>query len=94
MIWMKFTAFCDLRIRLATLRKSIRKFWFCKLASTCESVWPGLNSIADCTLSVGWNEETYSDPISAHELTKAKKGKVEIYWVSAELEVFTNSTQA
>ena len=33
---MKFTAFCDLRadlrIRLATLRKSVRKFWFCKLA--------------------------------------------------------------
>ena len=36
---MKFTAFrdlqADLRIRLATRRKSIRKFWFCKLASTC-----------------------------------------------------------
>ena len=32
----------DLRIRLATLRKSVRKFWFCKLVSTCESVWPGL----------------------------------------------------
>ena len=30
----------DLRIRLATLRKSVCKFWFCKLASTCESVWP------------------------------------------------------
>ena len=25
----------DLRIRLATLRKSVRKFWFCKLALTC-----------------------------------------------------------
>ena len=47
MIYVKFTAFCDLRgdlrIRLATLRKSVRKFWFRKLASTCESVWPGLN---------------------------------------------------
>ena len=32
----------DLQIYLATLRKSIHKFWFCKLASTCESVWPGL----------------------------------------------------
>ena len=31
----------DLRIRLATHRKSVRKFWFCKLASTCESFWPG-----------------------------------------------------
>ena len=39
MICVKFTAFCDLRadlrIRLATLRKSVRKFWFCKLALTC-----------------------------------------------------------
>ena len=34
----------DLRIRLATHRKSVRKFWFCKLASTCESVWPGLKN--------------------------------------------------
>ena len=44
MICVKFTAFCDLRadlrIRLATLRKSVCKFWFCKLASTYESVWP------------------------------------------------------
>ena len=35
MICVKFTAFCDLRadlwIRLATLRKSVRKFYFCKL---------------------------------------------------------------
>ena len=38
MICVKFTAFCDLRIRLATHRKSVRKFWFCKR----ESVWPGL----------------------------------------------------
>ena len=44
MICVKCTAFCDLRIRLATLRKSVRKFWFCKLASTCESVWPGLKT--------------------------------------------------
>ena len=28
----------DLRIRLATHRKSVRKFWFCKLASNSESV--------------------------------------------------------
>ena len=39
MICVKFTAFCDLladlRIRLATFRKSVRKFWFCKLALTC-----------------------------------------------------------
>ena len=42
MICVEVTAFCDLRIRLATLRKSERKFWFCKLALTCESVWPGL----------------------------------------------------
>ena len=47
MICVKFKAFCDLRadlrFRLATLRKSVRKFCFCKLALTCESVWPGLN---------------------------------------------------
>ena len=35
MICVKFTAFCDLRIRLTTLRKSVRKFWFCKFALTC-----------------------------------------------------------
>ena len=39
MICVKFTTFCDLRadlrIRLATLRKSVRKFWFCKLALLC-----------------------------------------------------------
>ena len=49
MICVKFTAFCDLRadlrIRLATLCKSVRKFWFCKLASTCESVWPGFKTL-------------------------------------------------
>ena len=50
MICVKFTAFCDLRadllIRLAFLRKSVCKFWFCKLASTCECVWPGLYACA------------------------------------------------
>ena len=39
MICVKFTAFCDLRadlrIRLATLRTSVRKFLFSKLALTC-----------------------------------------------------------
>ena len=39
MICVKFTVFCDLRtdlrIRLATLSKSVRKFWFCKLALNC-----------------------------------------------------------
>ena len=39
MICMKVTTFCDLRddlrIRLATHCKSVRKFWFCKLALTC-----------------------------------------------------------
>ena len=39
MICVKFTALCDLRadfrIRLATFRKSVRKFWFCKLTLTC-----------------------------------------------------------
>ena len=38
MICVKLTAFCDLRaelrIRLPTLRMSVRKFWFCKLALT------------------------------------------------------------
>ena len=40
-ICVKRMAFCDLWIRLTTHRKSVRKFWFCKLlwlASTCESV--------------------------------------------------------
>ena len=50
MICVEFTAFCDLwvnlRIRLATLHKSVRKFWFCKLALTCESVWPELHNIS------------------------------------------------
>ena len=35
----KFTFFsdlqADLRIHLAILHKSVRKFWFCKLALTC-----------------------------------------------------------
>ena len=35
MICVKFTAFCDLRVRLATLRKSVRRFYFWKLALTC-----------------------------------------------------------
>ena len=39
MTCVKFTVFCDLpadlQIRLATLHKSVRKFWFCKLALTC-----------------------------------------------------------
>ena len=42
MICVKSTAFCDLRaylrIRLTTLSKSVRKFWFCKLALTCVNV--------------------------------------------------------
>ena len=29
----------DLRIRLATHRKSVRKIWFCKLVSTCIDLW-------------------------------------------------------
>ena len=41
MICVKFTAFCNLRanlrIRLATLRKS--------LASTCKSIWPGVKTM-------------------------------------------------
>ena len=53
MICVKFTAFCDLRadlrIRLATLRKSVRKFCFCKLAnwlaSTCECTAPSIGDI-------------------------------------------------
>ena len=32
----------NLQICLATLRKSVCKYWFCKLASTCEFVWPRL----------------------------------------------------
>ena len=51
MICVKFTAFCDLRaglrIRLATPYASSG---FGKLASTCESVWPGLNVKLNRTL--------------------------------------------
>ena len=34
MICVKFTAFCDLQVNPLGL-KSVRKFWFCKLALTC-----------------------------------------------------------
>ena len=44
MICVKFTAFCDLRICLATHRKSVRKFWFGKLASTCTDLRVRLGS--------------------------------------------------
>ena len=63
-----------LRIRLATHRKSVRKFWFWKLASTCESVWQidvlGSNSIKKykCTLQVGpsfLQIHTNLDPLKA-----------------------------
>ena len=42
-----FATCVNLRILLATHRKSIRKFWFASLpwlASSCESVWPGINT--------------------------------------------------
>ena len=47
MICVKFTAFCDLRFRLATLRKSVRKFWFCKLALTCaaQGTWVWVHAV-------------------------------------------------
>ena len=32
-----------MRIHLATLRKSVRKFWFCKLASTWSGLWAFMN---------------------------------------------------
>ena len=55
MICVKFTAFCDLRanlrIRLATLRKSIRKFSFCKLALTCVNLRLRLASALDTFLT-------------------------------------------
>ena len=39
MICVKFTGFLRLAsrlaCRLATIRKSVRKFWFCRLGSTC-----------------------------------------------------------
>ena len=43
---MYFFATCVyLRVRLATQRKSLRKFNLCPLATTWESVWPRLNTI-------------------------------------------------
>ena len=36
--WVEFNLQGDLRIRLATHRKSVRKFWFCKATSTCVNV--------------------------------------------------------
>ena len=56
MICVEFTTFCDLRddlrIHLAAHRKSVLKFWFCKLASTCKSVWPGLYVEKVCLYTV------------------------------------------
>ena len=53
MIYVKFTVFCDLRadlrIRLATLRKSSSGFAnLRRLASTCESAWRGLKDQKSC----------------------------------------------
>ena len=39
----------NLRVRLATQRKSLRKFNLRPLATTCRSVWPGLNDF-NCIL--------------------------------------------
>ena len=55
----------DLRIRLATHRKSIRKFWFCKLASICiylrvrlaRAQWPDLNLFFLFTVYIGGNND-------------------------------------
>ena len=46
--WNRVFATCvylwgNLPVRLATQRKSLRKFNLCLLATTCRSVWPGLN---------------------------------------------------
>ena len=49
------------RVRLATQRKSLRKFNLWPLVTTCESVWPGLNvwnwcNIIKCSfLRVNWH---------------------------------------
>ena len=48
-IFVKFTTCLNLRVRLAIPRKSVRKFWFCKLAfrlATHVSFWSRLNSYA------------------------------------------------
>ena len=50
MICVKFTALCDLRIRLATPRKSVRKFWFCKLALTSVDLRVRLARALDITV--------------------------------------------
>ena len=56
MISVKFTAFCDLRIRLATLRNSVRKFWFCKLCVNLHRLaspfGQGLKELSEALLSV------------------------------------------
>ena len=54
-----FTTFVDLpvdlRVRLATQRKSVRKFNLRLLASTCVTVWPGLNR-QEC---LKWKKNVY-----------------------------------
>ena len=62
----------DLRVRLATHRKSARKFFFCnlgRLGSTCESVWPGLYD-----LKFSLNADTPTAPSSVE--MKFKQGKI------------------
>ena len=52
MIRVKFMGFsdlqADLRIRLATLRKGVCKFWFCKLALICVDLRVCLASALEC----------------------------------------------
>ena len=38
-ICVKSTAFYNLGELASRLAKSVNKFWFCKLSSTCESIW-------------------------------------------------------
>ena len=55
----------DLRIRLATHRKSVRKFWFCKLALAIvtESVWPGLKFVTQTGACLTGTSESVRPPL-------------------------------
>ena len=67
MICVKCMAFCDLwadfRIRLATLCKSVRKFWFCNLALTCVDLWVRLARALHMCFHLMWIESVLGNLI-------------------------------
>ena len=97
-ICVKFTAFChlraDLRIRLATIRKYVCKFWFRKLASTCESVWPGRNNRKN-SRGQGWQRPTRQKQQDLLRTYYDKRAHVNIWNKAVMLSIlnFTSSSK-